>query len=104
MASTSDNPKSHPAHPGHDLYCVSPDESWSCNVCKCGITADVNGILCYNCEKCNFHLCEKCYADIKTPLHQHTLYRTDVRCIPDYNDSDGNWACDVCEKNNEAGK
>ena len=41
-------------------------------------------------------------TDVKTFLHQHTLYRTDVRCISEY-DADGNWVCDVCEKNNEAG-
>ena len=42
-------------------------------------------------------------TDVKTPLHQHTLYRTDVRCISEYDHADGNWACDVCEKTNEPG-
>ena len=102
VCQSCDNPKSHPAHPHHDLYYASPDSSWFCNICRRGFTADIQGIL-LHCEECNFHLCKKCYADVKTPLHQHTLYRTDVRYVSEYDVSDGNWACDVCEKNNEPG-
>lgn len=100
VCQSCDNPKMHPAHPGHHLYYICPHLSWSCNICK---HTHEHGILCYHCEECNFHLCKKCFADIKTPLHPHALHRADVREISGYKDADGNWACDVCEETNEAG-
>ncbi len=40
-------------------------------------------------------------TDINSPLHHHTLYRTDVRSV--YPQSNGEWSCYVCRKNNGPG-
>lgn len=93
-----DKPQSHPVHPSHNLFLISPTTAWRCNVCK---VTNSQETPCYNCEQCEFYLCKNCFARINTLLHAHSLYRTDVRYV--YHQSQGDWACDVCQKNNGPG-
>ena len=100
VCQSCDKPKSHPVHPNHSLYYISPTSSWRCNVCK-RKGGNASETLCYHCEQCDFYLCKNCYTGVNTLLHPHTLYRTDVRYV--YHQSRGDWACDVCQKNNGPG-
>ncbi|XP_028392354.1 E3 ubiquitin-protein ligase Mdm2-like isoform X2 [Dendronephthya gigantea] len=95
-----DEPQTHPVHPNHQLYLVTPTSQWRCYVCKRPNT-EIKETVCYNCEICDFLLCKNCSSDINSQLHQHTLLRTDVRLV--YGQSSGDWRCDICGNNNGPG-
>ena len=100
VCNACDKPKSHPVHPVHDLYSTTPIVQWRCDVCKRS-SSDIEDLQCYHCEECSFYLCKKCFDSVNSPLHAHTLYRTDVRYV--YHQSNGDWLCDVCRNNNGPG-
>jgi ribosomal protein L37AE/L43A len=100
VCKSCDRPKSHPVHPNHNVYYITPISPWRCDVCKRD-NASIQEIQCYHCEECDFHMCKPCYAGVNSLLHHHTLYRTDVRFV--YHHSHGDWNCDICRNNNGPG-
>ena len=95
-----DKPKSHPVHPNHGVFYITPISPWRCDVCKLS-SENIQEIQCYHCEQCGFRICKKCYTGVSSPLHVHGLYRTDVSYV--YHQSNGEWTCDVCSNNNGPG-
>lgn len=100
ICGTCDRPKPHPVHPAHGVYYVTPTSQWRCDVCfrSC---EEIREKKCYFCEQCDFYFCTRCYGSLNSPLHVHSLRRTDVRCV--YHQSRGAWSCDACGHNNGPG-
>ena len=87
-------------HPDHQAHHITPISPWRCDICK-RESDNIQENQCYHCKECDVHMCKECFSGINSLLHHHMLYRTDVRSV--YSQSNGEWECDVCGKNNGPG-
>ncbi|XP_028392697.1 uncharacterized protein LOC114517237 [Dendronephthya gigantea] len=60
---------------------------WTCDACGRD-SEELQQTHSYECEKCDFYLCEECAQPIKTNKHAHSLAVTILK---------GSWICDNCE-------
>ena len=64
---------------------------WTCDACRRD-SKELQQTHSYNCENCDFDLCEECTQPIRTDKHRHNIAVTDAQTIY----RNGDWECDNC--------